>query len=732
MSRSPKADRIVTRLAAAVDRHRAGALDEADKLYRRVLDDDPRQVDALHLLGMLHFQRGRRDAGLSSVRRALQLRPLFPEAWVTLGNGLREVDDAEGAGVAFRCAIATQPSMIEAVGNLAQMPAIGAAMGRVWLDRGVSIAPTNVGILANLAIGALAAGEWDKADRALRRALALHPAFVTTLALAGAVRRRRGSADAAGWFARAAILAPDDPEHATNLGAVWLESGERDRAERWLSGVLGRWPLHAAALVAQGIALRRRGALDDALRLLRQAVVLTPASPTGLRDLATIMLDIGVPRVALALTHRSIAADPTDLQAGRNLMSASLYDPEVDRKARWNIHRKVTAGFPRRETPAWPNNRNEARPIRVAYVSSDLREHPLGRYIASIMAAHDRRLIETYGYSLSPVEDGLTATLRRKAAGWRQVAAMEDSRIAERMLDDGIDVAVFLGLHFDGNRPTLPALRCAPIQISSCDVSSMAMEEIDYLVSDRTMSPVTGGERLQERVLALPHFYVHAPLDTGAGSIATERRGGMTVSFGAFNLPSKMNDAVLALWARVLAAVPNSSLSFRHRNFFENRVARDRIDAIMHRHGVDASRLVYFPGAASAEEYYSSLGGIDVMLDPFPFNGHTATFESLWMGVPVVTLAGDTQAGRHAAAQLRAIGLTELVAATADEYVATAAALATDPDRLVGIRRRLREDLRNSPLCDPVRLTRNLERFYRAVWRRWCAGLPAARLQQKP
>ena len=165
----------------------------------------------------------------------------------------------------------------------------------------------------------------------------------------------------------------------------------------------------------------------------------------------------------------------------------------------------------------------------------------------------------------APIHRGCEQTLSGKSIMW---AGHEGDGV------DGIDVAVFLGLHFDGNRPTLPALRCAPIQISSCDVSSMAMEEIDYLVSDRTMSPVRGGERLQERVLALPHFYVHAPLDTGAGSIATERPGGMTVSFGAFNLPSKMNDTVLALWARVLAAVPGSRLSFRYFDHFAREDGR--------------------------------------------------------------------------------------------------------------------------------------------------------------
>lgn len=726
MSRQSKADRIATRLATAVERHRAGAWDEAESLYRRILDDDPRQADALHLLGMLRLQRGQRDVGIASVRRALQLRPLFPEAWVTLGNGFRDAGDQTAAAAAFRSAIAAQPGMIEAIGNLAQM---SASVGRGWLDRGLAVTPTSIGLLSNLAIRALAAGECDRADAALRRAIALHPAFDTTLALMGGVRRRRGLPCAPAWFNRAVILEPSDPAHAANLGAVWLERGERDRAERWLAAVLKRWPDHADALVAQGIALRRRGALDDALHLLRRSVALAPASPAGLRDLGTVVLDFGVPRDALELTRRARAIDPNDIQASRNLMSMSLYDPETDRQTRWCIHRTITTKLARRPTPVWPNAKTTSRPLRVAYVSSDFRRHPLGRYIASVFAAHDRKAVELYGYSLSSTEDELTATLRRQTAGWRQAAAMEDSRIADLMLDDGIDIAVFLGLHFDGNRPSLPALRCAPVQISSCDVSSMAIEEIDYLFSDRVMSPVAGGEMLQERVLALPHFYVHAPLDVSVEILPT-RPIGAPIAFGAFNLPSKMNDAVLSLWARVLSAVPGGKLRFRHRNFFESKVARDRIDGVMQGYGIDAGRLVYLPGAASEREYYSSLREIDVMLDPFPFNGHTATFESLWMGVPVVTLKGQTQAGRHAAAQLLAIGLPELVAATADEYVATAAALAADRVRLQRLRDGLREKVLTSPLCDPARLTRNMERFYRAVWRRWCAGLPPEKSQR--
>lgn len=726
MSRPSNADRIATRLATAVDRHRAGALDEAETLYRRVLDDDPRQVDVLHLLGMLRLQRGQRDIGMSSVRRALRLRPLFPEAWLTLGNGLRDAGDQGKAASAFQCAIAAQPSMVEAIGNLAQGQTTEASVGRKWLDRAAAIAPTNIGVLVNLGIAAVAVGEWSRAGEAFRRAIALQPAFATSLALIGGIQRRRGLPDTAAWFARATILAPEDRVNATNLGAVWLELGDLTRAERTLTAVIHRWPHHAEALVALGIAARRRGALDDALRQLRQSVALAPSNPTGLRDLGTVVLDLGIPSAAIALTRRSLAIDPNDLQAGRNLMSASLYDPDIGHAMRWGLHRSITARFPRRLIPTWQNARTTDRPIRVAYVSSDLKEHPIGRCMVPVIVEHDRRSIEVYGYALAAGEDRLTALFRKYATVWRNVASIEDNEIVSIMASDRIDIAVFLGLHFDSNRPTLAALRCAPVQISHHDVSSMAIEEIDYLISDRVMSPVDDPEHLQERVFALPHFYVHAPLETTIEP--TARREGAPVVFGAYNLPSKMNSTVLALWARVLLAVPGSRLRLRYRNLFESRVARERIDVAMRQHGIDSSRLDYLPGAMSDEEYFASLSEVDVMLDPFPFNGHTATFESLWMGVPVVTLRGEAQAGRYAAAQLRSVALSELAVTTADEYVGTAAALAVDTKRLSLMRQWLRASVPNSPLCDSSRRPRYLERFYRTVWRRWCAGVPPKRI----
>jgi predicted O-linked N-acetylglucosamine transferase (SPINDLY family) len=351
-------------------------------------------------------------------------------------------------------------------------------------------------------------------------------------------------------------------------------------------------------------------------------------------------------------------------------------------------------------------------------VSSDFRAHPTGRLLAALFAEHDPDQATVFGYALSPVEDSLTAKIRSHAAAWRTVSALGDRAIAQLMLEDKIDVAVFVALHFDSNRPTLAAFRCAPIQISLGDVSSSGIAEIDLLISDMALTPPNAGDIYSERVVRIPNVYFHPPLTIGIEPGLPPMVKAGYATFGSLNVPSKLNDRVVRLWADVLLRTPRSRLAFRYRDLFADPALKRRILRLMSDAGVAVDRLTFHGQAESDEAYLDGVRAADVTLDPFPYDGHTATFEALWMGVPVVTLAGTTHAGRFAAAQLKAIGLSELIAATPEDYVAIASSLATDRERLSRLRREVRENVRGSAVCDSRGLTRNLERVYRAACRR--------------
>jgi predicted O-linked N-acetylglucosamine transferase (SPINDLY family) len=372
--------------------------------------------------------------------------------------------------------------------------------------------------------------------------------------------------------------------------------------------------------------------------------------------------------------------------------------------------------------PAFANTRDADRKLRVGWLSADMREHPVMKNLVPLLAHRDRGSFDDFFYAEPALANDIQALLRRGAAGWCPTAGLSDAQVAERIRADGIDILMLLAGHFDRNRPQVAAFRAAPVQVSIFDPATSGLAAMDYLAVDAAMAPVPRRERFTERPLRLPNIYLHPrPADApepGPPPLLASGR----VTFGCFNNPAKLNDHVLALWARVLAEVPDSRLVLRYFNQFQSPVLRRRVDGIMARHGVDASRIDMGGADTPAAGHLQHYAAIDVALDPFPFTGSTTTFEALWMGVPVVSLVGQTVVARWTYAMLRQVELGDLAAATPDGYVAIAARLAADRDRLVLLRRELRATVAASMLCDARRTTRHLERAQRAMWRKWCSS----------
>jgi protein O-GlcNAc transferase len=303
------------------------------------------------------------------------------------------------------------------------------------------------------------------------------------------------------------------------------------------------------------------------------------------------------------------------------------------------------------------------------------------------------------------------------ADGWRDINDLTDAQVAQRIREDEIDILVLLAGHFDSNRPQLAAWRAAPVQVSFHDPATSGLDDMDYIILDPILAPRHGPEKFSERVARLPSFYLHPPIiDAPAiGAVPATTRGHIT--FGSLNSPSKINVPVLRLWNRVLQAVPGSRLKLKFKNAFANTSLQQRILRDL---DVDATRIDWETGEVSTAEHLALYNSIDIALDPFPFTGSTTTFESLWMGVPVVTLTTPAPAGRWSASILRTLGQEELIAGMEDDYVRIATGLAGDLQRLAAYRQSFRDGMAASPLCKGRARTRQVERLYRAMWRRWC------------
>jgi predicted O-linked N-acetylglucosamine transferase (SPINDLY family) len=385
-------------------------------------------------------------------------------------------------------------------------------------------------------------------------------------------------------------------------------------------------------------------------------------------------------------------------------------------------HKRFGERFERPLMPRWPrhdNARDPERRLKIGYVSPDLRLHSVAFFMEPILEYHDRDAVEIYCYYNNTVQDEVAKRLQGHADHWIPCVDMNDEDLAARIRADGIDILVDLAGHTGANRLTVFARKPAPVQVSYLGYpATTGLKAMDWRLVTEDTDPI-GAERWHtERLYRLPRslWCYRPPLNVPAVSPVTAARENGYITFGSMNNLAKVSDATVAAWAELLVRVPGSRLLMT--NLPEGEAKAQTIRRFAAR-GIEADRLRLY-GKLSLPDYYKQLNGIDIALDPYPYNGTTTTCQSLWMGVPVVTWSGETSVARSGYALLKTIGLSELVANDAGEYVAIAAELAQDLDRLEGLRRGMRLRLESSPLRDEIGLTRDIEAAYRLIWEAWC------------
>jgi predicted O-linked N-acetylglucosamine transferase (SPINDLY family) len=359
----------------------------------------------------------------------------------------------------------------------------------------------------------------------------------------------------------------------------------------------------------------------------------------------------------------------------------------------------------------------------VGYVSIDFRRHSVAYFLEPILAAHNRESFEVFCYADVPVPDDATERLRRHANHWREIGGRSDAEIAELVRNDGIDILVDLVGHTASRLLRVFARKPAPIQISYLGYpGTTGLSSIDYRLTDALTDPVGITERHHtEKLVRLEDSaWCYRP-PAEAPPIAQPpfaTRG--VVTFGSFNMLPKISPQMIELWAKILAATAGSRMVVKTRSF-SDEPSRQRVAALFRRAGVDPSRLDLRSRTEAQVGHLADYGNIDIELDTFPYNGTTIICESLWMGVPVVTLAGQTHVSRVGLSLLSNVGLQDLAAKTPDDYVRIATGLAGDPKRLMELRATMRQRMLQSPLLNEARFTRGVESVYRMMWQAWCS-----------
>jgi predicted O-linked N-acetylglucosamine transferase (SPINDLY family) len=520
-------------------------------------------------------------------------------------------------------------------------------------------------------------------------------------------------------------VTPPTVAEALNAALAHHRGGRLAEARDLYTAVLKVSPNNFDALHLLGVLARNEGDVPAAIRLISRALAVDPRFAAAYSNLGNALQDDG--RIAEAIdAHRTaLTLDPGDSGAHRRLLGCLLYLPGIGPQERFAAHLDFAVRHrpaPEHVLPPPDNDRDPDRILRVGLLSSDFRAHSTGRNMISLFRWRDRTACQLFCYAEVAAPDSYSEMIRAQCDGWRSMVGLDDRAVAELIRRDRIDLLAVIASHFDANRPLVACYRPAPLQISMLDGATSGLRELDYFVSDPFLTPASSTERFTERLAQLPVAVQCPALESAPAVGALPAAASGFITFGSFNNPAKLSSLTLELWSRVLHAVPGARMMLKYREHFADPILRARLHASFAAHGVDPARIRFLSSDDDQTAHLASYGAIDIALDTTPFTGAHTTFDALWMGVPIITLAGDSVMSRMSSGLLSAAGLDAMIAASPDGFVECATALANDLDRLGRLRAGLRDQVARSPLCDGPAYARSVENLWRSLWRSWCAA----------
>jgi protein O-GlcNAc transferase len=689
-----------------------------ESLCRAVLALVPDHEGAGSVLGLALAGTGDVGGGIAQLERIAAAHAGSALVGTHLGIAHRISGDLEAACVVLsRVHTAFPdllPAMVEYAAALAGRGQLSEAAA--LLHRAVAIAPgdSNAHFLLGVTLRGL--HDFESAEVMFEKAHRLggHPQALSELATL--LLQRGRFAAAAQWFLELLSLKPDSASVHNDLGIALGELSRYDEAIRLFRRAAELAPTLAQPLVCLSSAYFKQHMVTRAEEEARRAVAVAPRNPDALMALANALQAFGRYSESVPTLRTVIEVAPEASHAWSNLLLAFNYLDESTPQSLLDEHRRFGARPECRERrrPAEFVRKAGARRLRIGYMSPDFRNHVVGRFAEPVLRAHDRNAVEVICYSVSRKSDASTARFREIADLWRDLAGQDDDDAERIVLADELDVLVDLSGHTADNRLQLLARRLAPVQVTWLGYpNGTGLAAMDWRLTDAIADPAPDADaHSTERLFRLPDvFIVYDPPKDAPEVAPTPCLAAGHVEFGVFNNYQKVTDRALACWREILERVPGAIMKIKTPVMGDDGLQaalRSRLEAL----GFDLGRVRLMGPVPSLVGHLQSMAATDIALDTFPYNGTTTTCESLWMGLPLITLAGDRHSSRVSASLLNAIGHGDLVAHDDADYIERAVALALDPERLARLRGRIRPDMAASPLVDIPRFARALERAY--------------------
>lgn len=743
-------------LQSAIERHHAGALDDAKALYEAILGALPEHGDANYNLAVLKVDSGDPGSAIPHFETALGTTPGNGNYWVGYINALHRSGQTAAAWIAIEMAqqrgvhgpaldglIAqmASPSIVLPTAPAAPAPAAAPAPGTIEItlttSRKDDATPPPVAATGQI-------------RRVPSRKLNAHTALfnkgrnVESIALARELVADY-PADPASWRALTVSLyrdrrylettdaayqvierQPDDVLTRTLLAESLRATNRAAEAETQCRHIIAMQPDNVEGHRILGLALHGMRRFGEALAACRRAVELGPQVPATYSALGFLLLDQGASRDAIQWFRRAIEINPMDSITHSSMLFCLIHDDSIDDDTLMLEHRAFAKLHEARVKPApHTNTRLPGRELRVGFVSGDLFNHAVASYLApTVHHLADDPGLSLHFYSNHLIEDDITAALRAKADTWTDVTVLDDDAFAARIRRDRIDILVDLSGHTGRNRLPAFARKPAPIQVAWIGYpATTGLRTMDYFLSDRFFTPPGMlDSQFVEKIVCLPATAPFSPPQNCPPVNVLPALHTGQVTFGSFNRLNKLRPDVIALWARVLRAIPNARMLIgaiaqdQDRSTFVEWFAAE---------GIDPQRLT-FRSRAQTAVYLQQHHQVDLCLDTFPYSGSTTTLNALWMGVPTITISGHRLPSRGSAAWLSHLGLDQFSVDNADEFVDRALELTSDLDRLNALRASMRERCLASAAFQPATIAAGLSAAWRTMWTRWCAGEPPA------
>ena len=636
---------------------------------------------------------GRLAEAIERYQAALKFAPEYAPAYLSLGIALESSGDSRSAREAYKAALEAEP--------------------------GNAYAHFNLGKLLHASGNP---GSQAEAAEQLRAALEKKPDFTDArIVLASVLQEQADPEGALAMLQRALQEQPDNAGAWYNYSLLLQRVDRIVEAEAAMRRAVELWPERGEAWVSHGELLKLMQRLPEAEAALRRGLALNPGLSAGHRLLASILLD----QLRREEAFQALAAGHAHDREGYTRVCElfmSNFDETIPAEELFARHKRFGEEIESVQQPrfhSFAGSRDPERKLRIGYLSGDFRAHPVGLAFQPLIEHLDRSRYEPFCYSLFGAADHVTRAIGTRATQWHDTSSLVPRQVADIIHNDRIDILVDLSGF--GGIPTFEILasRPAPVQASWLGyLSTCGLTRIDYRISDALADPPGDADRHHvEKLMRLPHsqWVYRAPAEVEVAATPPCQRNGF-FTFGSFNQAAKLSPAVRRLWAEILRRTPGSKL------LVVGVPPGPATQALMEEFtgaGIDASRIAIGP-RRSFEDYFKTLRSVDLALDPMPYSGGTTTCDILWMGTPVLTLPGTRSVSRSAASLLGVLGLIDWIAATPEDYVARAVALAGDPGKLAAARRGLRERMRASPLMDEAKFARDMEALYRQMWRTWC------------